>query len=480
MAATLTKLTCTRRSLNCLLWTPPSRGYVPRGYFREKLGYVPTLSPPEVTSLLIQNEVRVERQVKAKYVVGAFESNQVASNNPIEDRRAVGRLTNSGATLYGIFDGHGGPSCAQAVSERLLDYISVALLSPEELEQFSHTMRSDVPMELIEHMSFMNAYSSPTLTSRWKASLQKFVVESLSMSGFDDEHIEGSLLGEALKTAFKRLDNDLSSEAMPVANTMDEDMIGIALSGACACVAHVDGLNLHVANSGDCRAVLGKLEDSNKWCAIPLSVDHNPDNGQEVSRLKKAHPKSESGFIIKSNRLLSQLIPLRAFGDVRYKWRVQDLKILEAACGHTVIPMNYYTPPYLTVEPEIRFHRLGPRDKFLVIASDGLWEMLPSEDVVRLVGEYLEARDTENKFHAGSSLSLGNINRSLKRRQQGLSHNVKDSNAATHLIRHALGFEHRLVSEMLTFPPYVARNYRDDITITVIFFDEDFILNQYS
>lgn len=44
--------------------------------------------------------------------------------------------------------------------------------------------------------------------------------------------------------------------------------------------------------------------------------------------------------------------------------------------GEQVLAPNYHTPPYLTARPEITHHRLTPRDRFLVIASDGLWDLV--------------------------------------------------------------------------------------------------------
>lgn len=44
--------------------------------------------------------------------------------------------------------------------------------------------------------------------------------------------------------------------------------------------------------------------------------------------------------------------------------------------GEQMIPPNYHTPPYLTARPDVTYHRLTPRDKFLIIASDGLWDCL--------------------------------------------------------------------------------------------------------
>jgi len=62
----------------------------------------------------------------------------------------------------------------------------------------------------------------------------------------------------------------------------------------------------------------------------------------------------------------------------------------------------------------------------------------------------------------------------------GLTRKPVDQNAATHLIRHALGatdygIEHSKISYYLTLPKDVVRLYRDDITITVIYFNSEHI-----
>jgi pyruvate dehydrogenase phosphatase len=55
-----------------------------------------------------------------------------------------------------------------------------------------------------------------------------------------------------------------------------------------------------------------------------------------------------------------------------------------------------------------------------------------------------------------------------------------DGNAATHLIRSALGgtaygVDHGRLSQMLTIPQDMVRMFRDDITITVIFFEDEYL-----
>ena len=59
-----------------------------------------------------------------------------------------------------------------------------------------------------------------------------------------------------------------------------------------------------MANAGDCRAVLGVLEEDGSWSALPLSQDHNSQNQAEVERLKAQHPPSERDTVVTDDRLL--------------------------------------------------------------------------------------------------------------------------------------------------------------------------------
>lgn len=92
-------------------------------------------------------------------------------------------------------------------------------------------------------------------------------------------------------------------------------------------------------------------------------------------------------------------MPLRAFGDVRFKWSLELQQSILASLEsggdldslnlYHYTPLNYLTPPYLDVTPEIIFHKPRPQDRFLILGSDGLWDELGSEEAVRLVGEHL-------------------------------------------------------------------------------------------
>lgn len=452
--------------------------FPPRLVLPENHGYTPTLSPQQVTSLLCANESTREAKIQGVNVVRGFDSNQLASNNPIEDRRSQATMLQTDGMLFGVFDGHGGCACAQAISERLLDYIAVTLLTPQKLEEYNRALRTDSAMEILHRHKNIYDYQADEMAHLYRSNLHRFVVESLSMTDFDSD--PDHMTSNALTSAFRRLDNDISVEGLPQAGTVNLDSLEVALSGACATVALIQQLDLHVASVGDTRAVLGQLTEHGDWNAVPLSQDHNTENTEELNRVRSEHPLNETNFVIKNNRLLGQLIPLRAFGDMRYKWSIKELKnlikLLDNTYAQTIMPMNYYTPPYLSCTPDITYHKLTPQDKFVILASDGLWENLSNEEVVRLVGEHMIGEDTVDHYSPESpSVKLGSINRDLAKRKATLALKSSDDNVATHIIRHTLGPDHKKISDMLTMPPEVVRYYRDDITVTVVFFDTTYI-----
>lgn len=287
-----------------------------------------------------------------------------------------------------------------------------------------------------------------------------------------------------------RLDNDISTEALlhPGDKGLVSDVVNIAFSGAVGCVAFIDGLDLYVANVGDSQAVIGShLIDSEEWEATILTNKHDSQNPDEVQRLAMNHP-NEISNLIRGERLFGELIPLRAFGDVKYKWLKKDMLHFMKTCAaskdpdlahykHLSIPRGYHTPPYLDAKPEVIHYRLSPKDRFLVLASDGLFDsegMTPSK-VVSLVGNHTEGQQTLGIFKPSEGMSLGSLHEQLSKRKQNLSKRSVDKNSATHLLRHALGLEHGQLSAQLTLPEKLVRYYRDDITITIIFFDQGYI-----
>lgn len=437
------------------------------------------LSPQEVTSILRANEYSEEINIPGS--IKSFDTNQLASNNPIEDTRTEARCLLTTGMLFGIFDGHGGSACSQVVSERLFQYVAASLLPTSLLSEYISSMESDgQPQPLLEIYNDRFELVED-LQRLYEQSFRSFLKDLQAAQGSGKEFS----MTQVLQGAFLRLDTDMSEEAVRTNADAPGDprTLSVAVSGAVAVLAHVDGAHLHVASAGDCQAVLGVAGDApGRWNATLLTQEHNADNPQEIERLQMEHPHNESNTLIQQHRLLGQLAPLRALGDYRYKWGRDVMeKVLVKRLGAKVFPPNYYTPPYLTAMPEVVHHRLTPRDRFLVIASDGLWEQLSPTQVVRLVGEHMSGKVTLNPLRLPPRpLRLGEVCQMLEQRRRGLAMKPQDANVATHLVRNALGgtdygLDHARLSQMLSLPADMVRSFRDDITIAVVFFDADYI-----
>lgn len=436
---------------------------------------LPRLTPQEVTSILQANEYTKEFSDESS--VKYYDSNQLASNNPIEDTRSEAQCLLTKGILLGVFDGHAGGACAQVISKRLFHYVSACLLPPKLLEQYLDALESNKKLELVETFNDKVEFVTE-IRDLYQASFQTFLKNLIETQCTKEFQME-----TALENAFLKLDNDLSTEALSKLSQKNvARTLAVAMSGTVAAVAHIDGPHLHVAGVGDSQAVLGVLSENDGWSAKLMTTEHNTDNRAEVERILSEHPASEKTTVIKMERLLGQLAPLRSLGDFRYKWSKEIMKeVVVPYFGEAAIPPNYHTPPYLTAKPEVKYHRLTPRDKFLIIASDGLWDLISPLQAVRLVGEHMSGKVTLSPLRLPrKNMKLSDINELLLQRKEGLKKKPLDNNAATHLLRNALGgteygIDHAKLSQLLTLPSEVVRIFRDDITITVVYMNSEFL-----
>ncbi|XP_055682990.1 pyruvate dehydrogenase [acetyl-transferring]-phosphatase 1, mitochondrial [Lutzomyia longipalpis] len=436
-------------------------------HMRKYRSEIPKLSPHDVNQILRANEFTKDFSGGS---VRYFDSNQLASNSPMEDARTEANCLYTSGLLVGVFDGHGGSACAQVSSKRILRYIAASLINPTDLRRLLD--------DNAKSFSFLQCHNDrlefvPEIRDIYEESFSKFAGDLLRRKG-------STSVEQVMEQAVLRLDGDMSREA--IENTSVRTL-AVAMSGAVACVAHVDGCHLHVAGVGDCGAVLGSMNDTTgQWTARKLTTEHNAQNVGEVRRILAQHPPNERDTVIRVDRLLGQLAPLRALGDFRYKWPRDTLeKVAAPQYGEAAVPPHYHTPPYLTAQPEIKYHRLEPRDKFLVLATDGLWDCLTPLQVVRLVGEHMNGKTFLQPLELPNrDIRLGELSQMLAHRKTGIPKKPMDKNSATHLIRNALGgtdygIEHSKISHILSLPPDVVRLFRDDITVTVVYFDSEYL-----
>uniref|UniRef100_A0ACD5VJ98 Uncharacterized protein n=1 Tax=Avena sativa TaxID=4498 RepID=A0ACD5VJ98_AVESA len=156
---------------------------------------------------------------------------------------------------------------------------------------------------------------------------------------------------EAITACFARVDGEVGVD--------DETDTGEQTVGSTAVLAVVGPLRIVVANCGDSRAVL-----SRGGVPVPLSSDHKPDRPDELERVEAA-----GGRVINWNgyRILGVLATSRSIGD-------------------------YYLKPYVIAEPEVTVMDRTDKDEFLILASDGLWDVVSNDVACKIARNCLSGR----------------------------------------------------------------------------------------
>lgn len=426
--------------------------------------------------------------------------------------------------LFGTFDGHSGWHTSRLLSTQLASYIA---------QELDLVFRGAPPYAALSPHPAPPA-ASPSSRGFWPFTSPAKLIPA-QPSGLDEYD---PVVQAALKNAFEKLDDEivnapvrlLEQRAKAGKGKGEKGKMGTeenealhtllpALSGSCALLAFLDAGRdkLHVAVTGDSRAVMGTWEpgpDGGRWRAEALSADQTGKSLSEVERIRSLHPASEAETVIARGRVLGSLEPSRAFGDARYKWPVgMQEKLAEAFHPGSIRgrPRNYLTPPYVTAVPEVVTVNLkegiaspsaltaspatglstlatflpGPSSaspappqatRFLVLATDGLYDRLNNDEVVALVGAHLSGvrgnqgrakilkRVSTNASLAGAG-EVAHAPRQEPTRGEGDAFSFEDGNLSTHLIRNALGGAKReQVSVLLSIPSPLSRRYRDDVS----------------
>ncbi|XP_047322120.1 probable protein phosphatase 2C 52 [Impatiens glandulifera] len=238
-------------------------------------------------------------------------------------------------TFCGVFDGHG-------------PYGHIV----------SRKVRDALPLKL---SSFFNAYESKqngsgsALCVGHPKKAERGIDDG---STVEDDEVE-LLWREVFLKSYKEMDKELRSHRH----------VDCFCSGSTAVTVLKQGSNLFMGYIGDSRAIMGS-KDSNddSMVAIQLTVDLKPDLPREAERIKRCKGRV---FALQDEPEVSRvwlpfddapgLAMARAFGDFCLK-------------EYGVISV-----------PEFSHRVLTDRDKFVVLASDGIWDVLSNEEVVEIV-----------------------------------------------------------------------------------------------
>jgi len=173
-------------------------------------------------------------------------------------------------------------------------------------------------------------------------------------------------------------------------------------SGSCALVAVVGGGRMFLAHAGDSRAVLCSGRE-----AVRLTEDHKPDAREERARIEGAggsvvfsgncwrvtHRKTQ--MMLATSRSLGDLdfkqTSMIAQADARIEAQIESATRGESAEAAASSPTDSSSPlpGLLLAEPTVSERTIDPQDRFIILACDGVWDVLSDQQACDSVRDVL-------------------------------------------------------------------------------------------
>ncbi|XP_077212859.1 putative protein phosphatase 2C 73 isoform X2 [Tasmannia lanceolata] len=168
-------------------------------------------------------------------------------------------------------------------------------------------------------------------------------------------------------------------------------------SGTTALTVVKQGELIVIANVGDSRAVLGTTSDDGSLVPVQLTVDFKPSLPQEAERITQCKGRvfclrDEPGVqrVWLPDGETPGLAMSRAFGD----YCVKDYGLISV--------------------PEVTHRNITNRDQFLVLATDGVWDVISNQEAVQIVSSAPQ-RETSAKLLVECAV------REWKRKRRGIA-----------------------------------------------------------
>lgn len=297
--------------------------------------------------------------------------------------------------FFGVFDGHGGVGAALLCARRLHIHIAEGLetrhkrkppvltaldmMEDESIEEVSASSSAEATEEAAAAAAAAIAFSASAPAAATEDTTPSFVGgsghdrintanppdkignETAASEGDNDSEPEGkegqpclmTHFNTAFTDAFLKVDDEFSREE------------NASLVGTTAVIALVGNRQLYLGNCGDSRAILCR-----GGVAIALTDDHKAGREDETARIEAA-----GGQILFWNgvRVMGVLAVSRAIGD-------------------------HCLRPFVIAKPEVTIIRRHAADELLLLASDGLWDVMSNQEACSLARRCLR-----RAHHRGAS-----------------------------------------------------------------------------
>ncbi|RWR96417.1 protein phosphatase 2C 57 [Cinnamomum micranthum f. kanehirae] len=187
-----------------------------------------------------------------------------------------------------------------------------------------------------------------------------------------------SVIRDAIQKAFVETDSKLSNW---LEETCKEDE-----SGSTATVIFLGENVLIISHVGDSCVVISR---SGK--AEVLTSPHRPYGNNKVSLEEIRRIRQAGGWIV-NGRICGDISISRAFGDVRFKTKKNEMLekgVEDGRWTKKFVSRIQFNGDLLTATPDIYQVALGSDAEFILLASDGLWDYMSSSDAVTFVRNQL-------------------------------------------------------------------------------------------
>ena len=212
--------------------------------------------------------------------------------------------------------------------------------------------------------------------------VSSYIIKTLPLlltSDFQKENI-------TLYSPFKYIKNQIIKSFQKLnKNLLKKSEINTIFSGSTCIIIIITEEKIICSNCGDSRGIIGKYKNKN-WISFNLSRDHKPNEQDEKKRILSKNGiiepyKDENNNPIGPDRVwvpndkVPGLAMSRSLGD---------------EMAHRV---------GVTSVPEVIEVEFCIEDKFIIVATDGLWEFINSDECVKIVGEFYLKNDIEGAIN---------------------------------------------------------------------------------
>ena len=237
--------------------------------------------------------------------------------------------------------------------------------------------------------SFVSKFLSQYLTNK-KNYIHKKSDESYSDSDSDSDISEKEILinKDLLSNLFLEENfNFIKNIIQEIDMKVNECNFDIQLSGTTCLLLFIFNNQIICSNIGDSQCFLYHCSNEDRWTHEQLSIIHKPDIDSEKERIISyggvIHPYyDENGLYEGPNRVYEKGKPYpglsltRSIGDLE----AQKIGIIS--------------------EPDIIIKKIDSTCKYIVLGSDGLWDMITPYDVGRIVNPFFSKNDIKGATQA--------------------------------------------------------------------------------